>query len=866
MATVLKTVNPARGSRVRIPPSPPFDSRSDGRSLLFHMMSSATKAAILESLGSSEGGLTDVEIADKRKQHGWNEVAARAEPLWKLLVSQFNDVKVYILLAAVAVSVVVPLVYSGEVHQQEFMNAAVILAIVILNGLLGFAQEWRAENAIAMLQKLSAPHVRVRRNGHVMQIPSRELLPGDVMLVEAGDKISADGHLFLTASMEVDESSLTGESVPVSKRPSLNSEEQCKVFAGTIVTRGSGEAVVTGTGLQTEIGKITSMVMTLKPPPTPLQLQLKRLGGRIGIMVLALCVLIFLLGLVKGMPAIDIFFTAVSLAVAAVPEGLPAIVTICLAIGVRRMIGKNALIRRLDAIETLGNINVICADKTGTMTQNRMEVVEYWVPDGHSVQELAHVGASCSKASLPDIGDPTEIALLHFAQKHDTEPLVIDEEEVPFTSEEKYMVTRHVSPEGTVRYAKGAIEVMLGMMHSTQTQAATQKNIEFAEQGLRVLAMAKDSGNGWELVGLTAMLDPPRPEVQEAIAIAQRAGIRTIMITGDNPVTALHIARKVGIVTSGVVDGKALEGMNTEELQLRLKSISVFARVQPAHKVKILEALQQQGNVVAMSGDGVNDAPALKRAHVGIAMGQKGTDVSRESAAMVLTDDNYATIVAAIAEGRRIYDNIRKFIVFLLRSNLGEVLIIASAMLLNMPLPLLPLHILWVNLVTDSLPALALAAEKGEKDIMLRQPRDRSMGILTGEMTMLFVAGILNAILALSLFALSLRWYPDDLSRARTVALTTTIVFQMLLSYSTRVRGIAFFESPFGNPWLIGAIGCSLLLHLLLLTTPLGILFSVSSLPLTLWGIILFLCLVLFFIFEAVKWLVNRSTHRSGKK
>ncbi len=821
-------------------------------------MPATTAIDLLKSLHSRKEGLNADEVSQLQTSVGFNEFPERKQPLWLLLVGQLNDIMVYILLAAVAVSLIVPLLHGGEAEASEFVNAIVILLIVLLNAILGFLQEWRAENAIASLRKLSAPQARVRRGGVVLMIPSRELVPGDVMLIEAGDKLSADGTLFASASLEIDESSLTGESVPVAKN--LGKEGLSGVFAGTIVSRGAGEMVVTATGIRTEIGKISSMVMSLKPPPTPLQLQLKTVGSRIGIIVLGLCAVIFFLGLLEGRPAVDVFFTAVSLAVAAVPEGLPAIVTVCLAIGVQRMIRKNALVRRLDAVETLGNVNVICADKTGTMTQNRMEVVDSWVADGQSLEKLAQAGASCNTSALPAVGDPTEIALLHFATKNNVERLTIDEQEVPFTSEEKYMITRHTSDGKTVRYAKGAPEVITNM--TKQSDQALKKNAEMASKGLRVLALAEDSGSGLVLIGMVAMLDPPRPEVEGAIETARIAGIRTIMITGDHPVTALQIAKNVGIRSEGVLEGPQIEQMNTEQLQHALRTVSVFARVRPVHKVKILEALQLNGDVVAMSGDGVNDAPALKRAHVGIAMGKNGTDVARESAAMVLTDDNFATIVAAIREGRRIYDNIRKFIVFLLRSNVGEVLVVSSAMLMGMPLPLLPLHILWINLVTDSLPALALAAEKAESGIMERPPRSLHQGILSGEMPLMFIAGILNMILGVGIFMYSLHLFPDRLDIARTCVLTTTILYQLLLSFSTRVRGVAFLEAPFGNPWLIGAILASVGLQMLLLFTPLSTIFMVAVPPAHLWKVLIASCIAGFAIFELAKLVLRPHTER----
>ncbi len=825
------------------------------------MSDTALRKAVLAELHANERGLDEREVELARQRYGFNEIHERKEPWWKQFIAQFQNTMVYILLAAVVVSLVVPYIQHGSVHEDEAINAIVIMAIVILNALLGFFQERRAENAIALLKKLSAPQVKVRRDGQTKIIPSRELLPGDIMVLESGDRVSADGRVIGSSSAEADEASLTGESLPVAKKVlkggSKEDENHGRVFAGTVISRGSCEAVVTGIALQTEIGKITSMVMELKPPPTPLQLELKKVGEKIGIIVLGLCVVIFFLGLSKGMAAIDIFFTAVSLAVAAVPEGLPAIVTICLAIGVQRMIKKNALIRRLDAIETLGNITVICADKTGTITENRMTVVGNWLSKGADEKLLARAAASCNRAELPDIGDPTEIALLVYAKEKGVERLPIDEEDVPFTSEGKYMITTHIEGGKSVKYCKGAVEVVVGLVKDSDTKSVLAENEKMAKQGLRVLGVAADHGQGMMMVGLVAMVDPPRKGVKEAIGLAKKAGIRTIMITGDNPVTAGHIAAEVGLETVGVIDGKKLDQLDQQQLQHELKTVSVFARVQPVHKVKILEALQALGQIVAMSGDGVNDAPALKRSHVGIAMGLRGTDVARESGAMVLTDDNYATIVSAIAEGRRIYDNIRKFIIFLLRSNVGEVLLISGAMLINFPLPLLPLHILWVNLVTDSLPALALAAEQGESNIMTRPPRRKGENVLTGELPLLFVAGAFNAVLSLYVFWWLTTHLGSHLDLARTGALTTTIVFQFFLALSTRMKGSIFAANPFGNLWLLAAIGASLCLHLILLYTPMNGLFNVVPMPLEAWWLVLGTTTVGFILFEVCKMIRN---------
>lgn len=821
-------------------------------------MHHSLRSTFLATVGIPETGLSLAQVERLREKHGWNEIREKKRSVLRVLRGQFANAMVGILFAAAAVSVLVPFLHQGSIDSHELVNASVILAIIVINAVLGFAQEWRAENAIALLRKLSAPTVKVRRAGVTTIVPARELVPGDIMLVEAGDRICADARVIASSSAEADEASLTGESLPVAKRteetlPKESHFSPGMLYTGTLMTRGSAEAVVTTTGSSTEIGKITGMLMTLETPETPLQAELKKTGRRIGVLVLALCVVIFIIGLLRGLPPVELFFTAISLAVAAVPEGLPAIVTVCLAIGVQRMIGKHALVRRLDAVETLGNITVICADKTGTMTENRMAVTAHWLPEGRKKSDLLEAAAACNRAELPDIGDPTEIALLKAAKEENIDRLPIEGEDVPFTSEAKYMQTTHVRKNSSVKFWKGAPEVIARFVALAEGQQILQRSEAFSQQGLRVLALAADDGSGIRALGLIAMMDPPRRGVKEAIERAKAAGIRTIMITGDHPATAQTIAQKVGIETNGVLKGVDMDGMDTDELKHALRSVSVFARVQPVHKVAILQALQSMGEIVSMSGDGVNDAPALKRAHVGVGMGLKGTDVAREAAAMVLTDDNYATIVTAIAEGRRIYDNIRKFVVFLMRSNLGEVLTISGALLLGMPLPLLPLHILWVNLVTDSFPALALAAEEGERNIMRRQPRKQSEGIFHGQWFLLITAGVLNMILSLGMFQLSLVEFPGDLTLARTIALTTTVLFQLLLSISTRTQGSAFLESPLKNRWLLAAIGVSASLHLLLLFTPLSTLFTVSRIPLLLWEETIGFSLLAFALFEGLK-------------
>ncbi len=827
----------------------------------------SSRDAILLALHTRAHGLTIHEVNARRVQYGRNSIPSAKKSIIKAFFRQFNDIMVYILLIAAAVSILVPYLQEGVFHTEEMIDAGVILAIVLINAVLGFVQEWRAENAIALLKSLSAPQVKVRRSGTVSIIPAEDLVPGDIMLLEAGDRVSADARVIASSQLEADEASLTGESLPVQKVVEEtiahnDSFSRGMVYAGTLITRGSGECAVIAIGIHTEIGKITQMVAETEVPETPLTIELKKTGGRIGIIVLALCAIIFAIGLMRGIGVNELFFTVVSLAVAAVPEGLPAIVTLCLAFGVRRMTEKHALVRKLDAIETLGSVSIICADKTGTITQNKMTVVEAWQPEGSSYERLIQSALSCNHAVLPDIGDPTEVALLQYNLRN-IERLSIAEEEVPFSSEEKYMVTSHERTEGKVWYMKGAPESVARFIDKSASEQMLAKAQQFSEQGMRVLAFAERTALSEEkyvLLGLLVMIDPPRAGVKHAIERALHAGIRTVMITGDHPLTARAIALQVGIHTERVIIGEELETMDEEDLLHALKTVSVFARVRPVHKVRILEAFQSQGRIVAMSGDGVNDAPALKRANVGIGMGKNGTDIAREASSIVLTDDNYTSIVDAIAEGRRIYDNICKFVLFLLRSNIGEVCIIAASIFLGLPLPLLPIQILWINLVTDSFPALALSVEPAERALMSRPPRKVGVGMFEGEWGLLLLAGVLNAGLVLILFTLALKQFNNDLALARSVAMMTTILFQMFLALSSRVRRGWFFQALHKNPWLLAAITVALGLQGLFFVTPLGAMFSVSSIPLLLAEEIIGFTILGFLFFEGIKlWCIGEK-------
>ena len=822
---------------------------------------------VLGKLGSSFGGLQSAEAEKRLKEYGLNTLPKKKRSLLLLFLQQFQDVMVYILIVAFFLSLIAPFFEEDPLAVESFLDAFIILAILILNAALGFVQEYKAEEAIAMLEKLTSPHARVRRNGTEQMIGSNQLVPGDIVIVEAGDRISADGRLIAESHIRLNESSLTGESNAVDKQvEALQGEapladRRNMLFSGTIVTRGSGEYVVTATGQGTEIGKIAKLVSEMELLQTPLQNRMRQLGKQLGAVVIVLCIVVVVLGLLGGSSFLSMLLVGVSLAVSAVPEGLPAVVTVCLAMGVRRMVSENALVRRLDALETLGSVTVICADKTGTMTENRMSVVQTWVPGGDGTEEklLFQIGASCNRAVLPDLGDPTEIGLLDAAQEHQVERLPIEREEVPFTSEGKYMQTVH----GNRSFLKGAPEKIVELCTDVRAGEVLEENERLAKEGLRVLACAGKEGKDTRFVGLIAMDDPPRPTVASAIQEAKNAGIRTIMITGDNLQTACAIARQVGI-EGDAIEGKELDKISPHKLQDYVRTISVYARVSPEHKLQILRALQGNGEIVAMTGDGANDAPALKGAHVGVAMGKVGTEVAREASSIVLADDQYTTIVAAVREGRRIYDNIRKFVVFLLRANFDELLFIMVTLLMRIPLPYLPIHILWLNLMTDGLPALALGMEEAEPDIMKRPPRPAGEHLLSGEAGRLVIAALLAFSLSFLYFLYRLS-SGTTLELARTGTLTLAVNFELLMAFSIRSRRPLWEVGVFSNRWLLGAVAIPFVLQILLVFTPFGTLFHLTGLSIAEWLRIFLFAFAGVFLFELLKILPGFETRTKEK-
>ena len=858
----------------------------------FHALT-PTQAAV--ELKTVEQGLTEQEAEARLKQYGPNKLKEKKrKTALQMLAAQFANVLIIILVAAALVSG-----FLGET-----LDAAFIIVIVALNAVLGFMQEYRAEKAIEALKSMVAPQARVIRDGVEKKIAATQLVPGDVIVLEEGDKIPADCRLIEAINFDTQEASLTGESLPVHKQATailaedaIVAERRNMAFMGTIAVRGRAKAIVTATGMNTEIGLIAAMVQEAGEEETPLQKRLAKLGKQLGFGALAACAAIFALGVLRGENALETFLVAVSLAVAAVPEGLPAIVTITLAIGVQRMVQRNAIIRKLPAVETLGSTTVICTDKTGTLTKNEMTVRRIYANNGFvdvsgsgyevrgeftqankclnaasdpHLNALLRVCALCNNAGIvvdaakqkaSVVGDPTEAALLVLAAKAGVDysklkndnPLIT---EFSFDSERKMMSTLRQTTEGKTAFVKGAPENVLAksayvLCNGRETpltpehrKAFEKANAEMANNALRVLAMAykrvpasakkyslESIESGLVIVGLVGMIDPPRPEVKNAVAQCSQAGIRVVMITGDNEATASAIARELGILKPShkVLTGAMLEKMSSKELEQIVQEVTVYARVSPEHKIKIVSALKARGEITAMTGDGVNDAPALKKADIGVAMGITGTDVAKEASAMVLTDDNFASIVNAVEEGRTIYANIAKSVRYLVSCNVGEVLTILFATVSGLPNPLTPIQILWMNLVTDGLPALALGVDPPEKDVMQKPPRDPKESILDKRILVYILT--IAVFMCLGTLALYLFYLQNQLAAgktpaeaetyARTIAFATIIFFQMFVAIDVRsfTRSVLEF-GLFTNKKLVGAIALAIALQVLITATP----------------------------------------------
>ncbi|MFH1316859.1 MAG: calcium-translocating P-type ATPase, SERCA-type [Candidatus Woesearchaeota archaeon] len=838
------------------------------------------------------------ELADKKRiKYGLNELEKGEEiSRLRIFLSQFTSPLVVILIVAVIFSMII-----GEIK-----DAILILIIIIINAILGYFQEYNAEKAIEALKKMASLKATVIRGGKEQKIDSVDLVPGDIILIETGAKVPADARLTEAYNLQTLESALTGESTPVEKKIDIIKKEAGigdrynSIYSGTIVTRGRAKAIVVKTGMKTEIGKIATMIQEEKRPPTPLQLKLKKFSKSLGIIIGIITLIVFLIRIMKGTPVFDSFRDSIALAVAAIPEGLPIVFTICLAIGVNKMVKRNALIRKLPSVETLGSVTVICSDKTGTLTHNMMTVKKIFVDDkiievtgkgykgtgeflsdgkrlnpnkSGSIGELLKIGSLSNDSSVDKekiIGDPTEGALVVSALKAGINQVNLKRAypriaEIPFSSERKMMSTVHKINGRKVIYSKGAPDVILKRCTKIMIDGKEKKlsllmkrkilrtNEGFADEALRVLGFAYKkldhtiNENGLVFVGLQAMIDPPRKEAIESVGICKSAGIRTIMITGDHKNTAIAVAKELGI------EGKAIDGIQLskiKDLAKEVEKISIYARVNPEHKLRIVDALKKNGHIVAMTGDGVNDAPALKKADIGVAMGITGTDVSKEASDMILTDDNFSSIVGAVEEGRGIYSNIQKFIEYLLSSNLGEVLVIFIAVLLDLPLPVLAFQLLFINLATDGFPALALGVEPKEKDIMRQRPRNPKEFLVTkySVFRMIYISIIMTLgtlglyYWALSKGGLGIGSAAEGIGYmyATTIAFTTLMMFQIFNVFNCRSENSSLFSiGIFTNKSLIKAVLLSVFFQLLVIYTPLSIWFETVKLSFLDWLLIL---------------------------
>ena len=844
---------------------------------------------LLQELNTNpETGLTSEQVATLSATYGENRLREKKKKTTlQRFIDQFKDVMILILIAAAIVSFVVVIM---EKNWGELFEPALILLIVILNAVMGVYQEGKAEKALDALKNMSAPHARVIRDGKESVIDAATLVPGDIIKLEAGDFVPADARLLQSTSLKSEESALTGESVPSEKDATAAVEEKAPigdrtnmVFSGCSITYGTALAVVTGTGMNTEMGKIAGLLDGEGDAQTPLQKKLAQLGKYLGIMALAACGIIFAVGLINHIPVLEIFMTSVSLAVSAIPEGLPAIVTIVLSIGVQRMVKKNALIRRLPAVETLGSASIICSDKTGTLTQNRMTLVKAYVDGSTSTEEITSEnseavralllkGALCCDGSVvwnadgteQHLGDPTETSIVLAAHKNGMPKDDINKQYprvagIPFDSDRKLMTTVNVMDGKNVVIVKGAFDMLAARCISGDLETAKRITEEMSENALRVLAVAckvvdtvpenptsEELENGLTFLGLVGMIDPPRPECKVAVATCRRAGIKPVMITGDHVVTASAIARELGILEEGdmAITGAQLDAMSEEELDANVEKISVYARVSPENKIRIVKAWQRKGQVVSMTGDGVNDAPALKAADIGCAMGITGTDVAKGAADMTLTDDNFATIVDAVREGRGIYANIKKVVGFLLGTNIGEVITVFVAMLLWHETPLLSMQLLWINLVTDSLPAIALGMEPVESDVMDRKPKPKNEGLFANGLGVRVVLmGAMFAALSLAAFYLG-KTFGGTVAHGQTMAFMTLATSQVLHAFHMRSDKSLFKTGVFGNSKLNWAALASVLLVVFILFTPgvmtaFGLVYLTGELYLTALGLIL---------------------------
>lgn len=854
---------------------------------------------------SIEDGLSEEEVQKRQEEFGYNEFSKKKhKSILAKFAEQFKSFMIIVLIIAAIISGIV-----GFIEGEGFTDALIILFIVIMNAIIGVIQEAKAEKSLDALERLSSPHCKVIRKGQLKVIESRELVPGDVVILETGDSVPADLRLVEIFNLKVQEAALTGESIPEEKFIEKIEEEvgigdrDNMAFASTSVTYGRGKGVVTAIGMNSEVGKIASMIQAVPDTKTPLQERLDKLGKFLGIAALIICAIIFIAGLLYGKGLMEMFMTAVSLAAAAIPEGLPAVSTIVLAVGVQRLVKKNAIVRTLPAVETLGSTQIICSDKTGTLTQNKMTVVQlYSNGKATEVKKLSMDSLKEYRRLIIDSvlandailtqenggwvtnGDPTETALVDLGVKFDLLKNDLEKEtpriaEIPFDSVRKMMTTIHQTGNQKTIYTKGGLDEVLSCcskikineeirtINKDDITTIMQANLTMAENALRVLAVAtKETDtlpsdithetieNDLTFIGMLGIIDPPREEAKIAVEKCRAAGIKPVMITGDHKITAIAIAEALGIKQENdrAVTGTDVEKMTDEELEKNVESIAVYARVSPEHKVRIVKAFQTHKNIVAMTGDGVNDAPALKLADIGVAMGKVGTDVAKEAADIVLTDDNFATIVSAVEEGRRIYDNILKAIQFMLSTNIGEIIVLFVAILANWAVPLLPIHILWINLVTDSLPALALSVDPASPDIMQRKPINSRQGIMNKNFSIrILLQGSMIGILSLIAFRIGMQ---SGLEIAQTMTFAVLAFCQITHVFNVRSTTHSAFNGMFKNKYLLGALAIVIGLMLIVLEVPaLETIFHVSDLNQTQWWWVIGLSLAPLPIMEMVK-------------